>query len=161
MGLGRLLKHEVHTSPAFTALADTDIDAKIRAGLAALDKNEIIFIHLKGPDICSHDFNPVAKKEFLERFDKALATVPTGNLIIGITGDHSSDSAQGEHCGDPVPSLIYSPHGRSDLCREFGETGCCGGGLGRINANSFLISMLDAMGCLHNYRPEDTKFYPI
>jgi 2,3-bisphosphoglycerate-independent phosphoglycerate mutase len=160
-GLGRLLKHGVYTSHVFTALADTDIDAKIRTGLEALDENEIVFIHLKGPDICSHDFNPVAKKEFLERFDIALAAVPTDNLVIGITGDHSSDSAQGEHCGDPVPSLLYAPRGRSDLCREYGETGCCSGGLGRINANNFLISMLDAMGCLHNYRSEDTKFYPI
>ena len=160
-GLGRLLKHAVFTSPVFTALADTDIEAKIRTGLAALNEHEIVFIHLKGPDICSHDFNPTGKKEFLERLDAALAAVPVETLVIGITGDHSSDSAQGEHCGDPVPSLLYSPRGRRDLCREYGETGCCQGGLGRISANNFLISMLDAMGCLHNYRPEDTRYYPI
>jgi 2,3-bisphosphoglycerate-independent phosphoglycerate mutase len=160
-GLGRLLKHTVYSSPAFTALADTDIEAKIQAGLSALDNHEIAFVHLKGPDICSHDFNPIGKKDFLERFDLALGDILKQDLVIGITGDHSTDSAQGEHCGDPVPSLIASPRGRRDLCREFGETGCCRGALGRINANSFLISMLDAMGVLHNYRPEDTKYYPI
>lgn len=158
-GLGRLLKHTVLTTPAFTALADTDIDAKIRAGLTALNEHEIVFIHLKGPDICTHDFNPIGKMEFLERFDVALAAVPIENLVIGITGDHSSDSTQGEHSGDPVPSLLFSPRGRRDLCREYGETGCCQGALGRISANHFLISMLDAMGCLHNYRPEDTRYY--
>jgi 2,3-bisphosphoglycerate-independent phosphoglycerate mutase len=159
VGLGRLLKHSVLTTPAFTALADTDIDAKIHAGLTALNEHEIVFIHLKGTDICTHDFNPTGKMEFLERFDAALAAVPIENLVIGITGDHSSDSALGEHCGDPVPSLLYSPRGRRDLCLEYGETGCCQGALGRISANHFLISMLDAMGCLHNYRPEDTKYY--
>jgi 2,3-bisphosphoglycerate-independent phosphoglycerate mutase len=158
-GLGRLLQHTVLTAPAFTALADTDIDAKIRAGLSALNEHEIVFIHLKGPDICSHDFNPVGKKDFLERFDSALATIPKENLVIGVTGDHSSDSSLGEHSGDPVPSLLFSPRGRRDLCREYGETGCCRGALGRISANHFLISMLDAMGCLHNYRSEDTKYY--
>ncbi len=160
-GLGRLLKHSVFTSPLFTALADTDIDAKISTGLAALNEHEIVFIHLKGPDICSHDFNPTGKKEFLERFDRALAAVPTEDLVIGITGDHSSDSGLGDHCGDPVPSLISAPRGRRDLCLEYGETGCCCGGLGRISANNFLITMLDAMGCLHNYRAEDTQYYPI
>jgi 2,3-bisphosphoglycerate-independent phosphoglycerate mutase len=99
--------------------------------------------------------------EFLERFDTALAAVPIENLVIGITGDHSTDSVQGDHCGDPVPSLLYSPRGRRDQCREYGETGCCRGGLGRLSANHFLISMLDAMGCLHNYRSEDTRYYPI
>ena len=158
-GLGRLLKLTVLTTPAYTALADTDIDAKIRAGLKALNEHEIVFVHLKGPDICTHDFNPVGKMEFLERFDTAIAAVPIENLVIGITGDHSSDSTLGEHSGDPVPSLLFSPRGRRDLCREYGETGCCQGALGRISANHFLISMLDAMGCLHNYRPEDTRYY--
>jgi 2,3-bisphosphoglycerate-independent phosphoglycerate mutase len=160
-GLGRLLQHTVYSSPVFTALADTDINEKIQVALAALNEHEIVFVHLKGPDICSHDFNPIAKMEFLERFDRALAAVPIENLVIGVTGDHSTDSTLGEHCGDPVPSLLFSPRGRRDLCREYGETGCCQGGLGRINANQFLVSMLDAMGCLHNYRPEDTKYYPI
>ena len=25
------------------------------------------------------------------------------DLVIGITGDHSTDSSRGRHCGDPVP----------------------------------------------------------
>jgi 2,3-bisphosphoglycerate-independent phosphoglycerate mutase len=158
-GLGRLMQHTVHTSAAFTALPDTDIEAKIRTGLEALSAHEIVFIHLKGPDICSHDFNPLEKKEFLERFDAALEGLPFEDLVIGVTGDHSSDSALGEHCGDPVPSLLSAPRGRRDLCREYGETGCCQGALGRINANAFLVSMLDAMGCLPNYRPQDNKYY--
>jgi len=60
-----------------------------------------------------------------------------------------------------VPSLLSSPRGRRDLCREFGETACCQGGLGRITANNFLISMLDAMGRLHNFQAGDTNYYPI
>jgi 2,3-bisphosphoglycerate-independent phosphoglycerate mutase len=161
LGLGRLLQHTVLTSASFTALADTDIAAKIQVGLEALDRHQLVFIHLKGPDICSHDYNPKGKLEFLEKFDHALAAVPAGDLVIGITGDHSSDSNRGDHCGDPVPSLLSSPGGRRDLCREYGETSCCQGGLGRISANSFLISMLDAMGCLHTYQAEDSKYYPI
>ncbi|MDR3630825.1 MAG: hypothetical protein P4L42_10850 [Desulfocapsaceae bacterium] len=161
VGLGRLLRHTVHTSSGFTALADTDIKAKIQMAIDALDRHELVFIHLKGPDICSHDLNPRGKMEFLERFDQALTAVPADDLVIGITGDHSSDSNQGDHCGDPVPSLLSSPGGRRDLCREYGETACCQGGLGRISANSFLISMLDAMGCLHNYQAGDSKYYPI
>ena len=163
LGLGRLLKHTVLTQAAFTALADTDISGKIQVGLEALDRHDLVFIHLKGADICSHDCNPRGKLEFLERFDQAFAAaaVPAENLVIGITGDHSSDSGQGDHCGDPVPSLLSSPRGRRDLCREFGETACCQGGLGRITANNFLISMLDAMGRLHNFQAGDTNYYPI
>jgi hypothetical protein len=32
------------------------------------------------------------------------------------------------------------------------------GGLGRLSATSFLISMLDAMGAIGNFRPADREF---
>ncbi len=157
-GLGRLLNHSVLIAPEFTALPDTDIEKKIRLGLDALLEHDIVFIHVKAPDICSHDFDPLAKRDFLERFDAALE-IKRDDLVIAVGGDHSTNSSWGEHCGDPVPSLLFSPDGRRDLCTNFGEGPCMDGGLGRISSNTFLLSMLNSMGRLHNYRPEDSNYY--
>ncbi len=158
-GLGRLLDYSIFTAPEFSALANTDICRKISYCLRALEDHDIVFVHIKAPDICSHDFDPVRKRGFLERFDSCLDKLDRDDLVIGIGGDHSTNSNRGEHCGDPVPSLLYSPGGRRDSCKSFGESECLRGGMGRISSNTFLLSMLNSMGRLHNFRPEDSDYY--
>ncbi len=158
-GLGRLLKHSVLTSPEFSALSNTDIGKKIYMGKQALKDHDIVFIHIKAPDICSHDFDPVGKRDFLELFDSFLVDIDKNELVLAVGADHSTNSSRGEHCGDPVPSLLYSPGGRRDGCSSFGESGCLQGGLGRISSNTFLLSILNSMGRLHNFRPEDSEYY--
>lgn len=159
LGLARLFNYTVITDPAFTSLPDTDLAAKVAAARSALDNHDLVFLHIKGTDICSHDRNPEGKKAFLERIDAALAPLLLDDLVIAVTGDHSTDSNTGRHCGDPVPSILHSPSARRDPCRGFGESECMRGGLGRISATSFLISQLDYMGCLHNFRPPDRVFF--
>lgn len=158
-GLARLLGHATRKHSSFTALPDTDVDKKITACVRALHDHDMVYVHVKAPDICAHDMDPLGKKRFLERFDKALARLKAAEAVIAFTADHSTDSNTGSHCGDPVPSILYSPAGRRDQCRKFGEYQCCQGGLGRIPAAAFLASMLDNMGCLHYYKPEDEKYY--
>lgn len=158
IGLGRLFGFTVIHEPAFTALPDTDLQAKIDATSDALKNHDIVFLHIKAPDICAHDFNPQAKQELLERLDQCLSSLPQENLVIGISGDHSTDSSSGDHCGDPVPSIIYSAHGRRDNCSAYGEAQCMHGGLGRITATGFLLSTLDTMGVMHSFKPGDDIF---
>lgn len=99
------------------------------------------------------------RKKLLEAFDRQLAELTNQNLVIAVTGDHSTNSNTGDHTGDPVPSLLFNPLGRRDLCTQFGESHCAGGGLGRISATGFLCSMLDAMGFMHKYKPGESLFY--
>jgi 2,3-bisphosphoglycerate-independent phosphoglycerate mutase len=94
----------------------------------------------------------------LERIDQMIGQLPHAELVIGVTGDHSTDSNFGRHCGDPVPGLICAPNGRRDLTGVFGESHCMTGGLGRLSATSFLYSMLDAMEAIGNFRPDDSDF---
>ncbi len=157
-GLGRLLNFTVFTDQRFTASPDTDLDAKVAATLDALATHDLVYLHIKGTDICSHDRNPHAKKAFLERLDSAISPLLKENFVIGVTADHSTDCNSGSHCGEPVPSILYAPRGRRDSNRKFGETECALGGLGRISANSFLLSVLDNMGYMHQYQPADWNY---
>jgi len=161
-GLAQLFNYTSIQRPEFTALADTDLQAKVASTKAALQQHDFVVLHLKAPDVCSHDCNPLAKKAFLERFDQAFAPLLDEQCVLAITGDHSTDSNLGNHCGDPVPSLICRPGGRQDRCTEFAESECMYGGLGRLNANAFLANMLDAMGAVskfHNHK--DTGLYSL
>ena len=159
VGLAKMLKFQVVSEPGFTSLPNTDLNRKVAATRAALEENDIVFLHVKGPDICAHDKNPEEKKKLLEAFDRQLAELTNQNLVIAVTGDHSTNSNTGDHTGDPVPSLLFNPLGRRDLCTQFGESHCAGGGLGRISATGFLCSMLDAMGFMHKYKPGESLFY--
>jgi 2,3-bisphosphoglycerate-independent phosphoglycerate mutase len=152
-GLGRLFEFDVVTDPAFSALPHTDLAGKLAAAVTDLETRDLVFLHIKGPDICAHDRDPLCKKGCLERIDQALSVLPRDNLVIGVTGDHSTDSNRGRHCGDPVPGLIVSPNGRRDAAMAFSESACAVGALGRIPATAFLISLLDAMAALGNFVP--------
>lgn len=152
-GLGRLFGFRVVTDPAFSALPHTDLAGKLAAALTELETRDLVFLHIKGPDICAHDRDPLCKKACLERIDQALAALPRDDLVVGVTGDHSTDSNRGRHCGDPVPSLLTSPDGRRDAVTVFGERDCVDGGLGRITGTAFVLSLLDAMAAIGNYHP--------
>ncbi len=157
-GLAKLLGFEIISSPKFTACSNTDLVAKFKAAQDALVTCDLVYLHIKATDIFSHSKDAVGKQFFLEKFDKDLAAVLEDDLVIGITGDHSTSSITGNHCGDAVPSLLYGPGCRIDKVRHFSELGCIQGGLGRIEAMGFLVSMLDLMGGLSNYHPFDAAF---
>jgi 2,3-bisphosphoglycerate-independent phosphoglycerate mutase len=157
-GLGRLLGFEVIYRKQFTAASDTDLAAKFEAVREALATHDIVYLHIKATDIFSHSRDAVGKQVFLEAIDNTMQIALEENMVIGITGDHSTDSNTGNHCGDPVPSLLYAPGCRIDMAKHFSEMDCIQGGLGRIEASGFLLSMLDLMGRLPNYHPFDAAF---
>jgi 2,3-bisphosphoglycerate-independent phosphoglycerate mutase len=157
-GLAKLSGFTPIQHPGFTAMADTDIEGKFRAAHDALKTHDLAYIHIKAPDIFAHSFDPKGKRDFLERFDEVLNDFVDDDLVIAISADHSTNSITGNHCGNPVPSLIRSPNGRIDDVSQFTEIHCARGGLGRIRANGFLISLLNEMDTIGNFHPFDSIF---
>ena len=158
LGLAKLFGFSPVTSESFTSLPDTDLAAKVASAQQALATHDMVYLHIKGTDISSHDCDPELKRQFIERIDAALGPLFDEKLVIGVSADHSTDSSRGCHCGDPVPSLLYAPDVRRDEAAEYGERQCMKGGLGRIGAHGFMLHMLDYMGWLHNYMPKDAPF---
>lgn len=161
IGLARLFGFKSVQKPEFTAMPDTDLAAKVAATIEALKHHDFVIMHVKGPDVSAHDQKPLEKMALLERFDLEIAPLLKEQTILAVSGDHSTDSNQGRHCGDPVPSLLYAPRGRTDQCVAFGERHCWQSGMGRINATAFLTCMLDNMGALSTFRqPDAFLFFP-
>ena len=158
LGLGKLLGYTLYDNLRFTACKETDIRAKMETAQQALAEHDLVYVHIKATDLFSHDLDPNGKREMLSKIDDAIAPLISDELVIGITADHSTDSNTGRHTGDPIPSLIYNPCGRVDACQTFSETACAVGGLGRINSSGFLLTLLDQMNRLENFRPKDSFF---
>lgn len=144
-GLGRIFDFEVISDTRFTAAADTDIAAKIQAALAALQRHDLVFVHVKAADICAHDRQPVAKRDFLQRLDRALAPLLRQGIMIALSADHSTDSNSGMHTPDPVPTLLCLPHtGPGGAGLKFGEAACRNGTMPRQTSGEFLQRVLAA-----------------
>jgi 2,3-bisphosphoglycerate-independent phosphoglycerate mutase len=73
------------------------------------------------------------------------------DTYVAITADHSTPCAIREHSADPVPVLIHGEGVLVDGVSTFGERACARGGLCRIRANDFLLSILDLMGVTYRF----------
>jgi 2,3-bisphosphoglycerate-independent phosphoglycerate mutase len=157
-GLGRLFEFSVINKPEFTGARVTDIEAKIEAARAALEDSELVFVHFKGPDVAAHDLNPSAKRDFIEKVDAFISTLVDDDVVLAVTGDHTTDSTTGRHTGDAVPGVILARGSRLDQVSRFAESTCPAGALGSLTSTSFLMAMLDHMHVLHNYRGYEDAF---
>lgn len=148
LGLARLFGFDTVESPAFTAGLDTDLEGKVAATLTALQEHDLVYLHVKASDLCAHDRNPLAKRDFLERLDRAMAPLPAAGVVVALSSDHTTDSNTGAHTADPVPSLIFDPSKRSEHHANvnFGESACREGTLPRLRSFEFLDRVLNAMG---------------
>ena len=71
------------------------------------------FLHIKAVDDASHDRDVSLKVACLEVVDamlgqlvKALHKAGAGNVVLGITGDHSTPVEYGDHSHEPVPIMM-------------------------------------------------------
>ena len=151
-GLGRIFGFDTVSDPRFTATLDTDLNAKMAAVRSALRDHDMVYLHVKAPDICSHDRNPLAKRDFLQRLDAALAPLLETEAIIAIAADHTTDSNSGFHTADPVPVLISQPGSDQSSSPvkfapvKFGEAACRQGNMPRQLSNEFLQRLIRSMG---------------
>lgn len=153
-GLGQYLGMDVIDVEGSTASLDTDTAAIGRAVVEALKDHNFILCNVKGPDVAGHDKNAPGKVSIIEKIDLMVSQIleAHGNdLVIMVTGDHSTPVTYGDHTGEPCPVVIWGPPVRKDLVTTFGETAASQGGVGRIKG-------LDVMNILTSYMGVQEKF---
>ena len=147
-GLSKTVGFQTRYDPCFTAAADTDLLAKMEAALEELQNHDLVYVHIKAPDLFSHDHQPENKRDFLERCDEALETLEQAGVMIALAADHSTDSNTGAHTADPVPALIHDPSSPGSSKHppvNFGEKVCSEGNMPRQSSKEFLSKLLDMM----------------
>ena len=146
-GLGRIFGFKAIVDPRFTATVNTDLRAKIAAVIASLQDHDMVYIHVKAPDICSHDRQPLVKRDFLQRLDESLQPLLETGAVIAVAADHTTNSNTGFHTADPVPALICKPKpGHAGDPVKFGESQCRRGNMERQLSGEFLSKVLQTMG---------------
>ena len=143
IGISNVLKMK-----AFNAGGLTDYEEKARVAAQAMDTENAIYVHLKGPDEFGHDGDAIGKMKNIEEIDERffgtlLDHVDISKIAIMISADHSTPSIHKGHSDDPVPLLISGNMITNDDTQRFTETEAKKGAIGLIDGVQVVKTGID------------------
>ena len=128
-GICRLAGMDLINVTGATGKLDSDFSAKFAAAFEALGTYDFLIMNIKATDVAGHDGDAIAKKNAIERIDRAMEGIQNhlDDSVICITGDHSTPCVTKDHSGDPVPIVFNTSGIRKDSVKLFDEISCSGG----------------------------------
>lgn len=113
VGAARLMGAATIVPEGATGCPDSDLAAKARAALEAVDGGAArVVVHVGGADEAAHRRDPAAKVAVIERADRELIA-PLAEALrlrrgtLRVCPDHGCDPRTGAHDGTPVPCLDW------------------------------------------------------
>lgn len=112
-GLGICAGFDVLNVKGATGYIDTNYDGKANAALRALDKHDLVYVHVEAPDEAGHNGNIGNKIRAIEDFDsKVVGRIMKGmkrfkEYSILLMPDHATPIRAMTHTDEPVPFVIY------------------------------------------------------
>ncbi|GGI46799.1 phosphoglycerate mutase [Paenibacillus marchantiophytorum] len=149
LGVAQLAGFKTVTAASMTGNIDTNIELKAQRALEEISESDMVYVHLKAPDVKGHDNEPFEKARAIELFDRMVGLIADKlpeDTYLALAADHSTPCEIGEHTGDPVPILIYGPSIRRDRNTKYNEMDCAYGGLGRLSGADFVRTLHGLMG---------------
>jgi 2,3-bisphosphoglycerate-independent phosphoglycerate mutase len=121
IGISNVLKMKT-----FSAGGMTDYEEKARVAAKAMETQNAIYVHIKGPDEFGHDGDAIGKMKNIEEIDSRffgtlLDNIDTKKVSIVISGDHSTPCINRGHSDDPVPVLVSGDSVKKDGTTRFTE----------------------------------------
>jgi len=132
VGISNILKMR-----AYNAGGLTDYEEKASIAAQAMETENAIYVHLKGPDEFGHDGDAIGKMKNIEEIDKRffgtlLDHIDISKVAVMISADHSTPSIHKGHSADPVPVLISGDMITNDDTQRFTEAEAKNGAIGLI-----------------------------
>jgi len=132
VGISNILKMR-----AYNAGGLTDYEEKASVAAQAMETENAIYVHLKGPDEFGHDGDAIGKMKNIEEIDKRffgtlLDHIDVSKIAVMISADHSTPSIHKGHSADPVPLLISGDMITNDDTQRFTEAEAKNGAIGLI-----------------------------
>ncbi len=113
-----------------------------------LQKYDMVYVHIKGPDEFGHDGDALGKKHNIEKIDREffgtlLRELKNANVTIVVSGDHSTPCIKKSHTDDPVPLLISSKTLINKKVQRFTESNAKSGSIGSIMGSDILNKTIE------------------
>jgi len=133
LGISKVLKMQ-----AFEAGGLTDYEEKAQVAAKAMETQNAIYVHLKGPDEFGHDGDAIGKMKNIEEIDKRffkilLENIDSKKVAIVISADHSTPCINKGHSDDPVPVLVSGDFIKNDGTTRMTEEQAKKGSIGLLH----------------------------
>ena len=139
---------EVLKMKAFEAGGLTDYEEKARVAAKAMETQNAIYVHLKGPDEFGHDGDAIGKMKNIEeidqRFFKTLVeNIDSSKVAIIISADHSTPCINKGHSDDPVPVVVSGDFIKKDGTTRMTEEQAKKGSIGLLQGAEVVEKSLE------------------
>lgn len=139
---------EVLEMKAFEAGGLTDYEEKARVAAKAMETQNAIYVHLKGPDEFGHDGDAIGKMKNIEEIDQRffktlLENIDSDKVAIVISADHSTPCINKGHSDDPVPVLVSANFIKNDGTTRMTEAQAKKGSIGLIQGAEVIETSLN------------------
>ena len=143
IGISNILKMKT-----FNAGGLTDYEEKAKVAAQAMNTQNAIYVHLKGPDEFGHDGDAIGKMKNIEEIDKRffgtlLEQIDVSKIAVMISADHSTPCVYKGHSDDPVPLLISGDMITNDDTQRFTEAEAKKGAIGLIEGAQVVKTGID------------------
>ena len=143
LGISEVLKMK-----AFEAGGLTDYEEKAKKAAKAMETQNAIYVHLKGPDEFGHDGDAIGKMKNIEeidqRFFKTLVdNIDSSKVAIVISADHSTPCINKGHSDDPVPVLVSGDFIQNDGTTRMTEKQAKKGSIGLLQGAEVVSKSLE------------------
>ena len=145
IGISKILKMKT-----YDAGGRTDYEEKAKVAAKAMDEQNAVYVHLKGPDEFGHDGDAQGKMENIEEIDKRffgtlLDNIDSSKVAVIVSADHSTPCINKGHSADPVPLLISGDMVTNDDTQRFTETEAKKGRIGLIDGAQVITTGIDVI----------------
>jgi 2,3-bisphosphoglycerate-independent phosphoglycerate mutase len=142
LGISEVLKMK-----AFEAGGLTDYEEKAKVAAKAMETQNAIYVHLKGPDEFGHDGDALGKTKNIEEIDKRffgtlLDNIDTKKVSVIVSADHSTPCINKGHSDDPVPLLVSGDSIKKDNTKRMTEEEAKNGVIGLLEGSQVVTTSL-------------------
>lgn len=147
-GIGACAGMEIVNVPGATGFYDTNYEGKADYALRALEKHDMVFVHVEAPDEAGHSGDYRQKIRTIEDLDKRLVGRLLNGLnqecTVAVLPDHATPIGVRTHTRDPVPFTICSPKIKPDKVKRFDEISAKRGGFGFLEGEELMPLFVEA-----------------
>ena len=145
IGISEILKMKTYDAGGLT-----DYEEKAKVAAKAMDEQNAVYVHLKGPDEFGHDGDAQGKMENIEEIDKRffgtlLDNIDSSKVAVIVSADHSTPCINKGHSADPVPLLISGDMVTNDDTQRFTEIEAKKGRIGLIDGAQVITTGIDVI----------------
>ena len=124
-GLAYMVAMDILDIPGVTDGLDNDHAAQVAGALEALEKHDLVVVHIEAPDEAAHTGSIDDKIQTIERVDsEVISRIRSWQgdaLRVLILPDHPTPIETQTHSPDPVPFLLWGPGFEANGASRFSE----------------------------------------